>query len=105
MGMINRAVPAGQLESAVFELASEIAKTPAEMLTIQKAAANAAAEAMGMSGILESAVIYDVMAQASRTARGFRKVVREQGIMAGLELLKSGNFDPNEGQGSGGATQ
>lgn len=102
MGMINRAVPAGQLDSAVFELASEIAKTPAEMLTIQKAAANAAAEAMGMSGIRESAAIYDVMAQASRTARGFRKVVREQGLKAGLDLLKSGDFDPSEGQGNGG---
>ena len=102
MGMINRAVPAGELENAVFQLASEIAKTPAEMLTIQKAAANAAAESMGMSGIRESAAIYDVMAQASKTARGFRKIVREQGLKAGLDLLKSGDFDPNEDQGSGG---
>lgn len=105
MGMINRAVSADQLADAVFALASEIAKTPAEMLTIQKASANAAADALGMPGVRESAVIYDVMAQASRTARSFRKIVREQGLKAGLDLLKSGDFDPEGDKGGNGAGQ
>jgi enoyl-CoA hydratase len=93
MGMINRSVPPGALHDEVFELASEIAKTSTEMLTIQKASANAAAEAMGMSGMRESAVAYDVLAQASKVARSFRKVVREQGVKRALQLMNEGLLD------------
>ena len=99
MGMINRAVPLESLDKEVFDLASEIAKTSSEMLTIQKASVNAAAEAMGMSGIRESAVAYDVLAQASKVARAFRKVVREEGIKRALELMNEGllnSEDPYE---------
>ena len=35
------------------------------------------------------------MAQASKTARSFRKIVRERSLKAGLDLLKSGDFDPS----------
>ena len=93
MGMINRSVPADQLDAAVFELASEIGLTSTEMLTIQKASANAAAEAMGMSGVRESAIAYDVLAQASKVARSFRKVVREQGVKRALQLMNEGLLD------------
>lgn len=93
MGMINRAVPADRLHDEVFELASKISLTATEMLTIQKASANAAAEAMGMSGVRESAVAYDVLAQASRVARSFRKVVREQGVRQALEMMNRGLLD------------
>jgi enoyl-CoA hydratase len=100
MGMINRSVPAGRVHDEVFELASEIAKTSTEMLTIQKASANAAAEAMGMSGMRESAVAYDVLAQASKVARSFRKVVREQGVKRALNLMNEGLLDSDGPQPS-----
>ncbi len=93
MGMINRSVPADQLDDEVFALASEIALTATEMLTIQKASANAAAEALGLAGVRESAVAYDVLAQASKVARSFRKVVREQGVKRALELMNNGLLD------------
>ncbi|NCG36602.1 MAG: hypothetical protein GWP48_03640 [Actinobacteria bacterium] len=70
------------------------------MLTIQKASANAAAEAMGMSGMRESAVAYDVLAQASKVARSFRKVVREQGVKRALNLMNEGLLDSDGPQPS-----
>jgi enoyl-CoA hydratase len=100
MGMINRSVPADRLADEVHDLASEIAKTATEMLTIQKASANAAAEAMGMSGMRESAVAYDVLAQASKVARSFRKVVRDHGVKRALELMNDGLLDSDGPQAS-----
>lgn len=104
MGMINRAVDPDELGEATYELAAEIAKTPMEMLTIQKASVNAAAEAMGMSGIREAAVVYDVMAHASMAARAFRKVVREEGLKAGLALLESGDVPESGAELTGGSS-
>jgi hypothetical protein len=48
---------------------------------------------MGMSGVRESAVAYDVLAQASRIARSFRKVVREHGVRRALEMMNRGLLD------------
>lgn len=93
MGMINRSVPPAELHDTVFELASEVAKTATEVLTLQKASANAAAEAMGMQGIRESAVAYDVLVQASKVARSFRKVVREDGVKTALQMMNDGLLD------------
>ena len=89
-GMINRAVPAGELEETVLALAEEIAKTPAEMLAIQKEAANAAATAMGIDGVRASGVVFDSLAHHGRSARHFRRTIREHGVRAGLELLDDG---------------
>lgn len=89
-GMINRAVPVDELEQTVRSLAEEIAKTPPEMLAIQKEAANAAATAMGIDGIRAAGVVYDSLAHHGRSARLFRKTIREHGVRAGLELLDDG---------------
>lgn len=90
MGMINRSVDPSGLESEVFALATEIAKTSSEMLTLQKASVNNAAEAMGISGVRSAGAIFDVVAHASKTARHWRKVVREKGVKAGMALLTDG---------------
>jgi enoyl-CoA hydratase len=89
-GMINRAVPADELPETVRALAEEIAKTPLEMLAIQKGAANAAATAMGIDGIRTSGVVYDSLAHHGRSARLFRKTVREEGVRAGVKLFEDG---------------
>jgi enoyl-CoA hydratase len=88
LGMINHAVPADELEGFVDGLARRIAKTSTEMLAIQKFSVNAAATAMGIDGIRSSGVTYDVMAHLSKTARDWRRVVREQGVREGLKVLK-----------------
>lgn len=91
MGMINRSVEGEDLERVVAELATEIAKTPVEMLTLQKASVNSAAEAMGISGVRQSGAIYDVAAHVSKTARKWRRTVRQEGIQAGMKILREGD--------------
>ena len=53
-GMLNRVVPAGELESATLELAGQIAKMPRFGLALAKRAVNQAEDQMGMRTGMDS---------------------------------------------------
>ena len=91
LGMINYAIVAEQLESFTREIAGRMAKTSVEMLAINKASVNAAAEAMGIAGVRESGIIYDVVAHLSKTAKAWRRTVREHGVREGMKILEGEN--------------
>jgi hypothetical protein len=85
--MINHAVPADELAGFVDDLAGRMAKTSSEMLAINKQSVNAAAIAMGIHGVREAGIVYDVLAHLSRTARDWRRAVREHGVREGMKIL------------------
>ena len=80
IGMINKAVPADQLEAEVTKLAERIANQSADALAIHKEAMNRWYQAMGMESSIMAAADYDQIYQQTESAREFWGKVRDEGL-------------------------
>jgi enoyl-CoA hydratase len=69
LGMVNRVVPAAELESATLELASTIARRPPFGLRLAKASVNRAQDAQGLPQALDHAFAQHNLAHANNLAR------------------------------------
>lgn len=72
LGMVNRALPAKELEPYVEWMAARIAQTPRGMLQFSKQAVNDAAEAMGYSGVLQAGIYADTLQHFLDSNRSFK---------------------------------
>jgi enoyl-CoA hydratase len=86
IGLVNRVVPADELEGAVNELVRKIAPTPLPVLRLTKIALLRAYEAMGLQQAVHanldlSAIINAVDAPETRE---FNEIARAQGLKAAL---------------------
>ena len=88
LGLVNYAVPHEMLETKVSELAADIARTPAENLTILKQATNAWYENMGAYESSLRGVDLDVVFHQSDTFKEFFNVLREKGTKAAFKHRK-----------------
>ena len=80
IGMINKAVPADQLEAEVTKLAERIANQSADALAVHKEAMNRWYQAMGMESSIMAAADYDHVYQQTESAREFWGKVRDEGL-------------------------
>jgi enoyl-CoA hydratase len=85
LGLANHAVPVDKLEGEVNALAERIAKVPIEMLTLNKAAVNAAYEAMGFREGINHCLTLHLVGHATEAVLGFERAVREKGLRGALE--------------------
>jgi enoyl-CoA hydratase len=85
MGMINRAVPAKDLEKEVTILAERIAIQSADALAIHKEALNRWWQTMGIEGAVRAAADYDGLYQLTQQAALFNQKIRELGVKGAFE--------------------
>jgi enoyl-CoA hydratase/carnithine racemase len=86
IGMINRVVPAADLDQAALDLARHIAAIDPGLVKETKRAINRALEAQGMLGALEAALEIDLAIEASGSPDKIRfmDIARRDGLKAAL---------------------
>jgi enoyl-CoA hydratase len=84
-GLVNRVFPKERLEKETLAYARRVAKVPAELLTLHKAATNRFFELMGIYAAEQSAAEFDAIAHQTTTARDEMKRMRELGLKRALE--------------------
>jgi enoyl-CoA hydratase len=89
IGMINKAVPADELEEETESLAARIALTPLDYLAVEKAATNRYFELMGIRTAVAAGAEYDTLYHATPAAKEFFNLVQEQGLKAALDWRDS----------------
>jgi enoyl-CoA hydratase len=90
-GLVNRVVPADELESAVDELVAKIAPTPLPILKLTKLALVRAYEAMGLRSAVAINLDLSAILNAAETPeqREFDRIVGSQGLKAALRWRDS----------------
>lgn len=85
-GLINRVVPAAELEAAVDELVRKIAPTPLPVLRLTKLALTRAYEAMGLRAAVATNLDLSAILNAADTPeqREFDRIVAADGLKAAL---------------------
>ena len=84
-GLVNRVVPKDRLEEETLAYARRVAKVPAELLTLHKAATNRFFEHMGIYAAEQSAAEFDAIAHQTTTAKDEMKRMRELGLKRALD--------------------
>ena len=85
LGLINKCVPADQLEAETRALAEDIAKTPVDHLMILKKSANNFYDNMDVEKSTRQASDLDAEFHHSPVFQAFFKTVREHGMKAALQ--------------------
>ncbi len=85
LGLVNRAVPAGELEAVARTFAERIANVPLEMLYSHKEAVNRWYDTMGITSAIAAANDLDAMGIAGPSCARFGKLQQESGIQAAVE--------------------
>lgn len=84
LGLFNRAVPAAELEATVAEYAARVAKTPKELLALQKQSINRTQEVQGFREALLQGTEVDAIAHFTDSVRETNRRIRETGLRAAL---------------------
>ncbi len=82
IGMVNRVVPAAELDDATLKLAEEIAKNDPFAVSMQKRAINAAWEGAGFREAIAANVALDTMIETADLPERveFRRITKEKGL-------------------------
>ena len=88
LGLVNKVVPAADLEKETRSLAEDIAKTPVKHLMILKQATNGFYNNMDMEKSTREAANLDAEFHQSPVFLAFFKLVREKGMKAALQERK-----------------
>ncbi len=85
IGMVNKALPADELDGFVRDFARRVAMVPLDALTVHKHVVNRWFEVMGLrTGAAEGAE-FDAIYHETPAALEFSRIAREQGLKAALE--------------------
>jgi enoyl-CoA hydratase/carnithine racemase len=86
IGMVNRVVPAGELEAAALATARHVAAIDPDLVRETKRAINRSFEARGMAEALEAALDIDlgIEGQGSPDKIAFMAIARREGLKAAL---------------------
>lgn len=96
LGLFNRAVPASELDAVVQEYAELVARTPKEILALQKQAINNTQDVQGFRQALMQAVEIDAIAHFSPPVVEMNRRIREHGLKAALEQWRVEGYEPDE---------
>ena len=93
IGMINRVVPAAELDAAALQLAQHIAAIDPNLVKETKRAINRSLEVRGMMEALETALDIDLLieGEGSPDKKAFMEIARTQGLRAAL-AWRDGRF-------------
>jgi enoyl-CoA hydratase len=82
IGLVNKVVPAGELDAATLELAEEIAKNDPFAVSMQKRAINAAWEGAGFREAIATNVALDTLIETADLPERveFRRITTEKGL-------------------------
>lgn len=83
-GFANRAVPLGDLEATVLDMAARVAMVPTDVQQINKRAVHRQMEAMGIRAGIRAGTELQAMSAMTDSARAFYASVREGGLTAAL---------------------
>ncbi len=84
IGLIYRAYPADELESATRDLARRMTLIPTELLMVNKSATNRAYELMGLIAAQRSCSDLDAIAHVIPSVMEFNAVAKERGLKAAI---------------------
>ncbi len=92
IGLFNRAVPAGELDDAVEEYAAKLARTPRDLLTLQKRAINRTQELRGFRQAMLQSVEVNVIAHHSDAVHEMNRRITRDGLRATIEAFRRGEI-------------
>ena len=92
MGLFNRVLPADRLEDEVREYAALVARTPRDVLALQKLSINRTQEAQGFrQAIMQSAEI-DALAHTAPSVRAVHRFIGQHGLREALTAFQAGEL-------------
>ena len=92
IGLFNRAVPADELGDAVEEYAAKLARTPRDLLTLQKRAINRTQELRGFRQAMLQSVEVNVIAHHSDAVHEMNRRITRDGLRATIEAFQRGEI-------------
>ncbi len=91
-GLFNRSVPAAELDAAVDEYVARVARTPKEIIALQKQSANRIQEIQGFREAMMQSIEVDAIARASKPVRAINEDVRHNGLQDALRAFQAGEI-------------
>ena len=92
IGLFNRVVPAAELDAVVAQYAVEVARTPKDLLALEKLAINRAHEAGGSREALLQAAEIDAIAHTSPAVREVNRFIADRGLREALRAFHAGEL-------------
>lgn len=92
MGLFNRVVPAAELDEAVARYVAAVARTPKDILALQKQSINRTQEVQGFREAMLQSVEVDTIAHVSPAVREVNKFIGANGLRAALQAFQSGEL-------------
>jgi enoyl-CoA hydratase len=93
IGWANRSYPSAELADRTAEFAALVARTPVELLTLQKMTINRTAEQTGFRQAMYTGADMDTFAHFSRPVVAYEKSIQEHGFKEAMRLWE-GQFGP-----------
>lgn len=90
MGLINRAVPADELEGTVLAMAQRIARLPPENVPLTKAALHRGMDMMNFRPVVQIGAEFDTIGHLTASATRWRERVHELGLKAAIAERDAG---------------
>lgn len=91
-GWANYAVPADELVDDVRRLATDIARTPAPILTMKKVAVNRIADLQGFRSTVGLGAETDALLHASNAVHALSQGIRDHGLKEAIKQFENGAF-------------
>ena len=92
IGLFNRALPPARLDAAVAEYAARVARTPRDLLALQKRAINRTQDLRGFREAMLQAAGTNVIAHHSDAVREVNRRIARDGLRAAAEAFRRGEI-------------
>ena len=92
MGLFNRVVDAARLDEEVRSYAEQVARTPRDILGLQKLSINRTQEAQGFRHALLQGAEIDALAHTSPAVRSVHRFIGENGLREALRAFRAGEL-------------
>ena len=92
LGLFNRAVPADRLDDEVAAYAASVARTPKEILALQKQSINRTQELAGFREAVLQGVELDAIAHLAAPVREMNRYIRDHGLREALRAFQAGEL-------------
>lgn len=92
MGLFNRAVARDELDGFVADYAARVARTPKDILALQKVSINRTQEVQGFREAILQGADVDAIAHASDSVKTVNRYIAEHGLSSALSAFKTGEL-------------
>jgi enoyl-CoA hydratase len=91
-GLFNRAVPADELDQAVADYVAKVARTPKDIIALQKQSANRIQEIKGFREAMLQSVEVDTIAHAAPAVKAINAYIKANGLREALRAFHAGEI-------------